>query len=38
MKQDEIFRLILAFLLGYVVCNMMRKDKLIEGGHCNKNK
>ena len=34
MKQDEVLRLVLAFLLGYVVCNMMNKDKTVEGGYC----
>ena len=34
MKQDEILKLLLAFVLGFMVCKVTKAGKLIEGSSC----
>lgn len=36
MKQEEILKLVLAFVLGFMVCKVSGAGKLIEGGNCDK--
>ena len=38
MKQDEILKLLLAFVLGFMVCKVSGAGKLIEGGGCGSHK
>ena len=36
MKDEEILKLVLAFVLGFMVCKVSGAGKLIEGkNHCN---
>ena len=34
MKQGEILKLLLAFVLGFMVCKVTKAGKLIEGNGC----
>ena len=34
MKDEEILKLVLAFVLGFMVCKVSGAGKLIEGKHC----